>query len=85
MKIIKRPKFKPITCSRCGGIYECTKRDMRKIIRCDEWWNSPALRCPFCGYANDLEPVRESENSDTGNSTKEYVQRWIHEHFFKNQ
>lgn len=58
MKIIKAPKFKKITCTECGCVYEYEKGDE---VSHTIFPHSMGLHCPICGFTNhlDLEESKE--------------------------
>lgn len=43
MKIIRKPKFNPIKCNRCGCIFEPKIRDLKEDY-CDDLY----VECPIC-------------------------------------
>ncbi|MGN0804382.1 MAG: hypothetical protein ACI4MS_03260 [Candidatus Coproplasma sp.] len=63
MKIIKGPKFKPITCPVCGCVYEYEIGDI--ITTISARYNSSRINtrmeiaCPICGAENELQLQKE--------------------------
>lgn len=43
MRIIKRPKFKRCTCSRCGCVFKPGPKDIGSLVLGEIF-----TRCPFC-------------------------------------
>lgn len=68
MKIIKEPKFKPVTCGFCGCIYEYEKGDKiecRCFQTCDRIvTKNMFLSCPVCNADNKLYFYHEKSEAE---------------------
>lgn len=62
MKILKKPKFLPVTCSRCGCIYQPKKRNLTTF---PDSTIKDVVICPICKTINpanfEIKAVNENE------------------------
>jgi len=63
MKIIKLPKFKPVTCGVCGCVYQVEEGEK---VHYNAFWTSDELKggqitapCPVCDHSNNLETQKQ--------------------------
>ncbi len=65
MKKIKKPKFLPQTCLRCGGVFRTHARDLRSAP--DSFSHvADMVKCPFC---KTIQTAKfKKEETDNANS-----------------
>lgn len=59
MKILKRPKFKRITCHVCGCIYQPQEKDVLTKDGCPVVSDRIFVECPVCRNLSYAEPVKK--------------------------
>lgn len=58
MRILKKPKIKPVTCTRCGCVFKWGLKDLRTNLR----FLKECVECPVCNTLNYVDFGKENND-----------------------
>ena len=61
MKILKKPKIEPTTCSTCGCVFQAKYRN---LIKGSFAFIKDCVTCPICNKTNIVKFKKENDNDE---------------------